>query len=65
MDFNPVTNILSTISKNAIYLVDIKNIGNNKKFPNFQYYKSEKAYGIFSNLNNSKKYFFNKNQKII
>jgi hypothetical protein len=54
LDFNPVTNILSSISKNAIYLVEIKNLKNSKRIPNFQYFKSEKACGIVANLNNSK-----------
>lgn len=53
MDYNPYTNILATISKNSIYLVDIKNPKNNKRIPNFQYYKSEKPYGILTNQNNS------------
>jgi hypothetical protein len=54
MDFNPETNILSSISKNAIYLVDIKNVKNNKRIPIFQYVKSVKPYSILSNFNNSK-----------
>jgi hypothetical protein len=53
MDYNPYTNILTTISKNTIYLVDVKNPKVNRKFPNFQYVKSEKPYGIMSNINNS------------
>jgi hypothetical protein len=54
MDFNPLNNILITVSKNSIYLVDIKNINNNKKISNYQYHKSQKIIGAISNMNNSK-----------
>ena len=42
------------MSKNAVYIVDVKDIKNNKKFPNFTYHKSEKPYGIVTNFNHSK-----------
>ncbi len=54
MEFNPYTGIISSISKNYIVLIKITDLKVQKKFPNFQYHKSEKAYGVIPNLNQSK-----------
>lgn len=54
MEFNPYKNIICSISKNVILLTNIKNLKKSKRFPNFQYYKSEKAYGVLPNINHSK-----------
>jgi hypothetical protein len=54
MEFNPHKNIVCSISKNAILLTNIKNLKKSKRFPIFQYYKSEKPYGVLPNLNHSK-----------
>lgn len=53
MDFNPATNIHVSISKNTIYLVNIKETKNFRKMPNFNYFKSEKPNVILSNLSTS------------
>jgi hypothetical protein len=58
MDFNPHKNIICSISKNAILLTNIKNLKKSKRIPNFQYFKSEKPYGIMPNLNHCKLIYF-------
>jgi len=55
MDFCPETEILSSISKNFIYLVNIRDIRITKKVKNFEFFNGTKAYGILSNIDYTSK----------
>lgn len=68
IDFNPITNILITVSKNNIILYDMLNPSNYRKFSNFNFAGKELIKGLVPNLStmfNKTSYFiFGKSKKI-
>lgn len=49
MDYCPETDMICSISKNVIYLVKLKDVKISKKFKNFEFFGSNKPYGIVCN----------------
>ena len=68
INFNPLTNILTTVSKNQIILYDMINQANYRKFSNFNFAGKELIQGLLPNLstmfNNTSYFIFGKSNKI-